>query len=110
MPFDNTNYTPVVQCLLDGYLRIEDKNNWCKGRFSTGKRFCAIGALYHGYSDLGRELILPDSAISEASSWLMIAVQNRGWRSVTVANDAKKTTHADILAIYREAIALAAGN
>jgi hypothetical protein len=85
---------------------ISDERRWCKGTLARGwldvpvpiqsrfaRRFCAIGAVYRA----GRELGLPVGDACGALEWQTI-------RSIPYWNDARRRTHADVVAAFDAAI------
>ena len=86
---------------------ISDERRWCKGYLARGwldvpvsvqsrfaRRFCAIGAVYRA----GRELGLP---VADACS----ALECQTVRTIPYWNDARRRTHADVVAAFDAAIA-----
>lgn len=65
--------------------------------------FCSLGALY---SNFARGSMLED-AIRESEDLLNTLAKEAGFYSIVTFNDSDKTTHADVLAIFDKAIALA---
>lgn len=92
--------------------RIATTERWTQGtfgkyNFETGTRCeCVNGALIEASKGLGGECagVL---ARSGASLVLSLAALARGFETASRFNDAPTTTHADVLALLDEAIALA---
>ena len=85
---------------------ISDERYWCKGTLARGwfdvpvpvqsrfaRRFCAIGAIERA----GRELGLPTENACSALEWQTI-------RSIPYWNDARRRTHAEVVAAFDAAI------
>jgi len=85
---------------------ISDERRWCKGTLARGwldvpvpiqsrfaRRFCAIGAIYRA----GRELGLPVTDACSALEWQTV-------RTIPYWNDARRRTHADVVAAFDAAI------
>ena len=85
---------------------ISDEGRWCKGTLARGwldvpvpvksrlaRRFCAIGAIERAGSQLG----LPIADACSALEWQII-------RSIPRWNDARRRTHADVVAAFDAAI------
>ena len=85
---------------------ISDERRWCKGTLARGwldvpvtiqsrfaRRFCAIGAIYRA----GRELGLPVADACSALEWQTV-------RTIPYWNDARRRTHADVVAAFDAAI------
>ena len=86
---------------------IVDEHSWCKGTLARGwldvpvpvqsrfaRRFCAIGAIRRA----GRELGLPIADACSALEWQTI-------RRIPYWNDARRRTHAEVVAAFDAAIA-----
>jgi len=80
--------------------KIERPEDWGKGALWHNGCYCADGALLEAAptGDLLR---------SRASSYLSAAARSRGFETASRFNDAPGTTHADVLALFDDAIRLA---
>lgn len=96
--------------------RIATPERWTKGAFARdpadgydrGDRgaldpdscLCANGSLFAAHGDVGP----PPYGVSQT---LTRAARGRGFETVSKFNDAPETTHADVMALFDDAIALA---
>lgn len=94
---------PDVQPLLS------KEERWIKGRFAVNKRgvevrsenrqavkFCLIGAIYHVYH-------YNSSECQEAIIKIGNVLASKGFRNIFMFNDAPERTHAEVLAVIKEA-------
>lgn len=80
--------------LIEARAVIADPAKWFKGSRSASG-FCAVSAI-HFVTGTGGDLIACRKALE--------AELTRGWSSVIMYNDARTTTHADIMALFDRAI------
>lgn len=99
MPFDGTQRNATAEFLREAGARIADPARWCQGSLSKGDRVCAIGAvsLTGGREDLTLRAFEALDRIAQA----------RGFLNAVHLNDHLATTHADVLSLFDEAIAVA---
>jgi hypothetical protein len=91
----------IVDLLQDAKELIENPKNWTQGRYATisGRR-CAVGALRAAASRVD------DRNLARSAHDLLIGVaRSHGFTSVEAMND--HSSHAAVLALFDEAIALA---
>jgi len=93
----------TVGLLQDAKALIENPRNWAQAKYATlsGRR-CAVGALRAA----GSRVDDPNLAW-RAHDLLMRVARSRGFSSVEAMND--RSSHAGVLALFDEAIALARG-
>jgi len=97
MPFDATPTNTVADVLRRAKALIDTPEKWSKGVFGPG--LCVLGAVYVAN---GREDV-SDTHVP----WLVKALGLRNGCQVFEWNDAPETTHADVMAAFDRAIALA---
>lgn len=91
----------IVLLLQEARALIEDPKNWTQGTYRSFRgRYCAVGAL----RAVARRLSGPVPAWS-AHELLINIARSRGFASVEAMND--RSSHAAVLALFDETIALA---
>ncbi len=115
MPFDNPHHTPSgdAELLRDARSRVSSGSDWVQGRFQDGNRLCIIGALslvsgsrsFNTPNQVERWLarVLVSQLPSERPVWMrfrFIAARQR----LMWFNDAHRTNHADVMALFDKAI------
>ena len=103
MPFDATPTNTEADVLRRAKARLMDPAKWCKEPYSSGKyphALCANIAIFEAAPD--------NFDLQErASDLLWKATGLPGSNNVPKWNDAPETTHADVIAAFDRAIALA---
>jgi hypothetical protein len=115
MPFDNPHQTPVgdAKLLRDARSRVSSRSDWVQGRFQDGNRLCIVGALslvsssrsFNTPNRLERRLarVLVSQLPSERPVWARFRCFTARQR-LTWFNDARCTSHADVMALFNRAI------
>ena len=115
MPFDNPHQTPFgdAELLWDARSRVSTRNDWVQGQFQDGNRLCIVGALslvsgsrsFNTPNRVERRLArvlaaqLPPGRRVWASLRFFTARQRLMW-----FNDSRRTSHADVMALFDRAI------
>lgn len=106
MPFDNTNFVEVSEeiVVLDKMAEIlATPERWCQkdlvktldGVIAT--QFCIIGAMHAAVHDTKHVETLHKQEWTVVSKKICGFMQPKGFESVPQFNDAKTTTHQDVL-------------
>jgi len=102
MPFDATPTITEADVLRRAKARLMDPAKWCKEPYSNGKypqATCANLAIFDETPNIALQ--------KRASDLLWKATGLPGDNNVPKWNDAPETTHADVIAAFDRAIALA---
>lgn len=98
----NEQRTTLRDDLVAAKALIDTPEKWIKGTFASKGCWCAMGAVISVVCDDGRYAFEREVAAVRA---LAEEVPDRFGRNVPFYNDAKTTTHADIMALFDRAIA-----
>jgi hypothetical protein len=103
----------AVKLLCEAKALIAKPRTWTKGRLFRERNGvtcrCVDGAVSDAREDAIREhrVTVADAVDARVSVYLSAAAHARGFETASRFNDAPETTHADALALFDEAIALA---
>lgn len=101
--------TNIAQVLRDARALIDTPDKWAKGwcaRLANGKATYAADSDAHSFCAVGSLLRVPPHNQQKTLEWLNGFVPSRFHR-ISLFNDHPKTTHADIMALFDRAIAVA---
>lgn len=103
--------TTVLEALIQARERISTPERWCRGWYAKdadgypiletedeAASFCAVGAI-GAVAPVGQDLC------ERAQGILHAEARRLGFLGVASFNDHRRTTHADVLALYDRAIA-----
>lgn len=112
--------TPVTKLLTEAKLLISDKVNWAQGVYAKNEKgltvdnmddeatcFCSLGALHRAAVTGIVNHFIERDAINTLHE--VIPVRPEGWRSIAAYNDGAGRTHEEVMKVFDDAIALAAG-
>ena len=105
MPFDATPTITEADVLRRAKALIGRPESWCKGMFRTEMKYCARGAITNAVVDLeqmGAKRIA--HLVPRAEQLLSRAIAKK---NIEQWNDSPFTLHADVIAAFDRAIALA---
>ena len=111
MPFDGVGVreTKDSLMLLQAKTLLLDPDHWTKGRLRKGffpRKRCMVGALQR--AQFGRDhWLIPEAGITGRHYFYPSLVKRGYTGGIEQFNDARKTTHADVMVVFDEAIARA---
>lgn len=100
----------ALACLVEARRLIERPESWAKGYYAFDKRDRPVPSANTEavkWCPLGAMLRADGPKLQQAADFLEGAIGPSWYNNVATFNDAPSTTHADVLAKFDEAIALA---